>query len=145
MKWLGKHKIHQARPAIERYVKRTLPAEVDFDRFINIELSAGALALGEIGDPASLPVVRKACQQILMWIEPASFWQGSSNLNGAGGRYELWIVFDGYHGMALLGAKEEALQDLHTLYEKRKGKAACPYGRSMKSCWRRLTNGRRSR
>jgi hypothetical protein len=107
VEWLGTNKVAQAAPAIVKYIDRTLAAmDKTEDSLKEAEICECAAALGRIGDRDTLPAVRKVCRHMFQW---ASGWY-----------MQPYDFFSAYHAMAQLGAKDEALKDLRSLYESKK-------------------------
>jgi HEAT repeat protein len=110
VEWLGGGKVPQAVAPITRYIDRMEKME---DWTEEPEICECAAALGQIGDKDSLPAVRKACRHM---------FDGASKRGRGLGRYDLHHIFAAYHAMAQLGAKDEAIKDLRSLYESQKGR-----------------------
>jgi hypothetical protein len=107
VEWLGQKKEKAGRAAIEADVDRTLAAmEKKQDSLKEAELSECALALGRIGDKASLPKVRAACARLL------ADWDWRETSGGARGSMDVSTLFMGYEGLALLGEKAAAVKVL---------------------------------
>jgi hypothetical protein len=101
-KWLGEHKAREAVPALIRAVDRNVN-EHDEDA-----ASEAAFALGQIGDKDGLPAVRRACK---FWLD------GAVKRIQMDSEYDSQYLFSCFHGLAMLGEKDEALKDLRLLYD----------------------------
>ena len=104
VEWLGQHKVMRARPIIARHLENAL-ANPEKEKFLDWEAAQSALALGKLGDPASLPVVKRACEFL------ATRWQKY----GVVGSMDIQTLFEAYQGRALLGEKSQALRELKEL------------------------------
>jgi hypothetical protein len=109
VQWVGQHKEKDGQAAILRYVDELFDDE-RANRYgptpIDNHLSVCAFALGQLGDRSTLEVVRRICK--LTASRDAPYYQhypAQQSLSTA------------YHGLALLGEKEEALRDLKTFLE----------------------------
>jgi hypothetical protein len=87
--------------------------EKEEDSLKEAELSECALALGQIGDKASLPKVREACAKL------SAAWQLRGGMLGS---MDISTTVMGYQGMALLGEKEAAVKELERVYGVYEGK-----------------------
>jgi len=103
MMWLGKHKSTKAVPSIVARIEKIL-GDKTVSSSTHSELAEASLSLGRIGAPSALSAVRKACEHL-------SYWQGRSST----GSHQEVTLFTAYHGMALLGKKQQALAELRRL------------------------------
>jgi hypothetical protein len=111
IEWLAKNKSAAGRRAIEKQLDAVLADARNLDHStIHYELSACAEALGTIGDKASLPHVCAVCRYL---TDDDRYATGGSGP-------EPHRFLEAFHGLALLGEKDEALRDLKAIYEKRK-------------------------
>jgi hypothetical protein len=78
----------------------------EFSSLTRAEMSHCSLALGQIGDKASMPQVRRVCKDMSCWLETYGP-QGSAMLED---------LFRSYQGLALLGEKDEAIKELERLF-----------------------------
>jgi len=110
--WLGEDRAKEGRRAIEARIdgyyddpKRSL------DSTSRSEMTYCALALGQIGDKASLPQVRRVCEDmsytVYMAYRPTNGWGVGSGMNAD--------LFRAYRGLTLLGKKDEAVKELNRL------------------------------
>jgi hypothetical protein len=106
--WLGNHKAKAGQNAILRHVDSILAAKAGIASHSS-ELAASAQALGQLGDPDNLGVVRRICRYFSEPVEGAE---------PPGIRFPCIDVFVAYHGLSHLGEKEQALVELKRLYEK---------------------------
>ena len=104
VEWLGQHKVMRARPIIARHLANALTNPKN-ENFPDWEAAQGALALGKLGDPASLPVVTLACKFL------ATRWRKY----GVVGSMDIQTLFEAYQGRALLGEKSQSLRELREL------------------------------
>jgi RNA polymerase sigma factor (sigma-70 family) len=115
IRWLGEQKSDAGRRAIEQRADAIITEiQKASDTLIWSELSLCGLALGQIGDKASLPQVRAVCRCLsdtndFVWA--TSGWGVSPS-----------TFFEAFQGLALLGEKEEAFRGLKAAYEKHKDK-----------------------
>jgi hypothetical protein len=103
-RWLGDKKTAKAVPFLEKSIDAVL-ARDKVSSETEWELAAYSLALGQIGDMKAFPAVKKACDR-LSELCPRSV--GSNAFSD---------LFAAYHGMALLGHKKEALEELNRIYK----------------------------
>jgi hypothetical protein len=75
------------------------------------ELSLCSWALGRVGDKSSLPQVRSVCH---FYTDEQGLPSGPRWQVGSGGPEHL---FEAFHGLALLGEKEDALRQLQSVYD----------------------------
>jgi RNA polymerase sigma factor (sigma-70 family) len=115
VEWLAEHKRDAGRRAIEKRVDAILAGSAE-DTLVYSELSLCAEVLGRIGDKASLPQVRAVCQ----YLTNDDRWA----TGGAGPHPSRH--FEAFHGLALLGEKDEALRGLKAVYEVRKDRMPEP-------------------
>jgi hypothetical protein len=104
--WLGNTKAKEGRAVIAARVD-TFYADPKrgYDSLTRAEMTHCALALGQIGDPEGLPAVRKVCRDMSYWIE--TYLNADSAM--------LTDLFRSYQGLALLGHKTAALEELTRL------------------------------
>jgi RNA polymerase sigma factor (sigma-70 family) len=104
--WLGEKKAKDGRAPIAAWVD-TFYADPKrkFSTLTRAEMSHCSLALGQIGDEAGLPQVRKVCKDMSYWLETY----------GIAGSAMVEDLFRAYHGLALLGCKDEAIKELERL------------------------------
>ncbi len=101
--WLGQAKAKEGRAPIAARIDAYYDdPKRSVDTTSRAEMGHCALALGQIGDKASLPQVRRVCEDLSAW--PGTYGAGDSGL--------IEDLFRAYRGLALLGAKEEALKEL---------------------------------
>jgi RNA polymerase sigma factor (sigma-70 family) len=101
--WLGEHKAKAGRaPVAARVDAFYADPKRSFDSTSRAEMSHCALALGQIGDKAALPQVRRVCADMSYWVETYDN-SGSSMLED---------LFRAYRGLALSGEKDAALKEL---------------------------------
>jgi RNA polymerase sigma factor (sigma-70 family) len=104
--WLGNSKSKEGRAPIAVRVDDFYADEKrGVDSTTRAEMSHCALALGQIGDKESLPQVRRICADMSWRLETY----------GIGGSQMLYDLFQAYHGLALLGGKDEAVKELERL------------------------------
>lgn len=107
VEFLGRGKVRKSVPGIVQYVDRTLAAaDRQGDSLLDDEMAEGALALGQIGDRAGLPAVRRVCRHL-----SADMKRQGVTTSGT-----LDALFRAYGGRALLGDKAGGLAELQTLY-----------------------------
>jgi hypothetical protein len=114
--WLGENRLKAGRPAIANRVDAFYgDPKRESSSLTQTEMSYCALALGQIGDEASLPQVRRVCEDmsrtVYMCYRPKEEgrWGTDSGINDR--------LFRTYRGLALLGKKDEALKELKRLLE----------------------------
>jgi hypothetical protein len=111
IEWLGEHKSDAGRRVIE---KRADALFVEIRTLENTllwsELSTCGEALGKIGDKKSLPQVRAVCGFL------ASDDRGWAT---GGSGPDPYTLLQAFHGLALLGEKDEALRGLKAVFDKR--------------------------
>lgn len=115
MIWLGKHQSRQAAPAIAKRIEQILDGDV-VSSSTQAELAEASLALGRIGDVSARPAVKKACDHLSYWIY-MSYRPIEQGRSGHGSS-QIANLFQAYHGMSLLGQKQEALTELERLFRK---------------------------
>lgn len=103
---LGQQKNRNAVPAITQTINRTLAIK-ERSSLVDAEIAQCALALGQIGDKSSLPIVRRVCRRL-----SENFTQFGVSTSGT-----LDHLFEANQGRALLGEKQQALQELSKLYK----------------------------
>jgi hypothetical protein len=102
VEWLGLHKINAGQHAVLICADRLLTGDSSISGGDDL-MAECALTLGRLGDKSTLAVVRRICKRL---TERGRFDDvGQRNLSA------------GYHGLALLGEKGEALRDLKQLYD----------------------------
>ena len=101
--WLGERKVKEGRKPIAGRVD-TFYADPNHsvDSTTRSEMSYCALALGQIGDKASLPQVKRVCEDMSWRLE--TYGVGDSGM--------IEDLFRAYRGLALLGGKQEAHKEL---------------------------------
>jgi hypothetical protein len=109
VRWLAEHKSEAGRRAIETRVDAVL-AELREQKRVHsgmwMEIAFCGQALGKVGDKASLPKVREICKYLAdVDRDYATNGTGSSGPNAH-------TFYEAFHGLALLGEKEEALRGL---------------------------------
>lgn len=109
VEWLGKHKVVEARDALLKRVD-TIFSEKPVNSSQDSELSACALALGQLGDTEALGHVLKICNHL---AEPVRWPNQHANVSN---------LFKAYQGWALLGDKDAALTKLRELHADYSGK-----------------------
>jgi hypothetical protein len=112
MIWLGNHKTTKATPAIAARIEKIL-SDKTVSSSTHAELAEASLSLGRIGDASALPSVTKACKHLSYWIY-MSYRPIEQGRSGTGSNQRV-NLFKAYHGMALLGRKQQALTDLKRL------------------------------
>ncbi len=105
VEWLGAHKERKAVPALVCYAN-TIFASKEKNSLQDAELAETTLALGQIGDKATLPVAQKACRYLAAGLKRY----------GVTGSMDLLTLFQASQGRALLGDAQNARRDLKTLY-----------------------------
>jgi RNA polymerase sigma factor (sigma-70 family) len=112
--WLGENKAKEGRRAIEARVdgyyddpKRSI------DSTSRAEMADCALALGQIGDQASLPQVRRVCEDMSYTVYMA--YRPKEQGRWAVGSAMNQDLFRAYRGLTLLGKKNEAIKELNHL------------------------------
>ena len=105
VEWLGARKERRAISALVRYANTVLAAK-EKNSLQDAELSETTLALGQIGDKASLPTVKKACDYLAYGLKRWGVMTSGT----------LDDIFQAYQGRALLGDAQNARRDLKTLY-----------------------------
>ena len=110
--WLGENKAKAGCRAIEARVDGYYDDPMrSLDSTSRSEMTYCALALGQIGDGASLPQVRRVCEDmsytVYMAYRPTNGWAVGSGMNGD--------LFRAYRGLTLLGKKDEAIKELNRL------------------------------
>jgi hypothetical protein len=109
VEWLGAAKAAEGVPVIVKHLERMQAGKTTWrDSLEMAELSECSFALGQIGDKAGLATVQKVCQM---------FCTGWANPYQSLGSYEVYHLFEAYHGLALLGEKDAAVKELTRLYE----------------------------
>lgn len=78
----------------------------EYSSLTRAEMSHCSEALGQIGDKADLPQVRKVCKDMSYWLETY----------GISGSAMLENLFRSYQGLMLLGEKDEAIKELERLF-----------------------------
>lgn len=106
VEWLGEHKILKAKSAIVQYINKTLTSK-EKNSLLDAEAAESALALGQIGDKSTLPVVQRVCRYLANGLKQY----------GVTGSMDLYTLFQAHKGCALLGEKSKTLQELKSLYE----------------------------
>jgi RNA polymerase sigma factor (sigma-70 family) len=113
VRWLAEHKSAAGRRAIEKRVDAVL-AELRQQKRIHTgmwaEIAFCGEALGKIGDKASLPKVREICRYLSDY-EVQNWATGSAGPNAQ-------TFYEAFHGLALLGEKEEAVRGLQAMYDR---------------------------
>jgi hypothetical protein len=124
VRWLAEHKSAAGRQAIAKRVDALLADlrahKQEENSLVYAELSDGALALGKIGDKASLPQIRRVCQFLTEDL-PEEYKRAGWGVPGRwalGGFMGLQNTFNAYQGLALLGEKDAALRELNTLFNR---------------------------
>jgi uncharacterized protein (TIGR03067 family) len=112
--WLGWTKTKDGRaPIMARVDEFYADKKREESSLTRTEMTHCALALGQIGDRASLPQVRRVCTDlshtVYMAYRPSEQgrWAADSGINED--------LFRAYDGLALLGEKDEALKELKRL------------------------------
>ncbi len=108
--WLSAKKDKAGREALLKRFQRIPDAQPAGNRHgeLESELAMCALALGQIGDSRDLDIVRKICKYFSEKVEMSTPQEYS---------FSAGMVFEAYRGLALLGKKEEAMKELHRLYD----------------------------
>jgi RNA polymerase sigma factor (sigma-70 family) len=105
--WFGQGKVNDGRaPIVARVDAFYADKNREYSSLTRAEMSHCSLALGQIGDKADLPPVRKVCKDISYWLETYGI-QGSQMLED---------LFRSYQGLVLLGEKDAAIQELERLF-----------------------------
>jgi hypothetical protein len=114
LEWVATHREAQARPQIEHWIAAHFAdpkrEESSLDR---AEMALAARALGRIGDRASLPSVRRVCDHMKYTMEMT--YRPSALGRWAEDSGHLYDVFLAYEGLALLGEKPAALEELQAM------------------------------
>ena len=109
VEWLARKKEAKGVPAIVKYIDRTFVAMEKEESSLKVsELSECAVALGQIGDKMSLPSVKSVCQRL------SANWDKRHRPLGS---MEIGDLFQAYQGMALLGDKKAAVDELTRIYD----------------------------
>jgi RNA polymerase sigma factor (sigma-70 family) len=112
VRWLAQHPSDAGRRAIEKRVDAVL-AELRQQKRVHslmwMEIAFCGQGLGKIGDKASLPKVREICKYL---AEEDPTWA----TGGAGPNAQTF--YEAFHGLALLGEREEALRGLQAAYDR---------------------------
>jgi hypothetical protein len=95
--WIGNHNEKRGRDAVAARMEAILADKASIPPSTG-ELVQGALTLGQLGEVASVDVVRRICNEL------------SDRVDTPGG--DVHRLFTAYQGLALLGKKDEALMEL---------------------------------
>jgi RNA polymerase sigma factor (sigma-70 family) len=107
--WLGENRSEAGRRAIEKRLDAVFAeARKGEHSTLYSEMSLCGLTLGTIRDKASLPPVRAVCR----FLTDDDRWVGGGVGPGPS------TIFEAFHGLALLGEKDEALRGLKAVYDK---------------------------
>jgi hypothetical protein len=101
--WLGRQGSTKAVPALSKRIETILGSKEESSS-TQTELAACSLALGQIGDTKAISTVKNACDHL-------AYWAPRTPASGA-----LHDLFAAYHGLAMLGQKNEALANLKRIY-----------------------------
>jgi hypothetical protein len=114
IEWIGEHREKAGQKAILDRIDAIFAAK-KASSSVDAELAACALALGRIGDKATTHAVRRICKHFSYW----TYMSYRPLTEGRSGRYSSqdYYLFRAYQGLALLGAKDEALRELRRLYD----------------------------
>jgi hypothetical protein len=111
--WLGKNRVKEGRTPIAARVDAFYADKRGASSLTQSEMTHCALALGQLGDRASLPQVRQVCADLshTVYMSYRPLEQGRWGVGSSMNHDLFWA----YRGLALLGEKDEALKELQRL------------------------------